>query len=63
MLVTPTDVAENLGTWFDIYMSLTTYINKTCNSAFFFKDNLRCIRKYLSRESAEILVHALVTKE
>ena len=36
MLVTPTDVAENLGTWFDIYMSLTTYINKTCDAAFYF---------------------------
>ena len=36
MLVTPTDVAENLGTWFDIYTSLTTYINKTCKAAFYF---------------------------
>ena len=35
-------------------------MNKTCNAAFAFLHNLRRIRKYLSRESAEILVHALV---
>ena len=41
-------------------MSLTTQMNKTCNAAFYFLHNLRRIRKYLSRESADILVHALV---
>lgn len=58
--VAPTDVAKILGTWFDTITNLTTHINKTCNAAFYFLLNLRRIRKYPSRESAEILVHALV---
>ena len=46
--VTPTDVAENLGTWFDANVSLTTHINKTCNAAFYFLHNLRCVRNVSS---------------
>ena len=36
-------------------------INKTCRSAFYHLHNIRRIRKYLSRESTEKLVHAFVT--
>ena len=46
--VTPTDVAENLGTWLDANVSLTTHINKTCNAAFYFLHNLRWVRNVSS---------------
>ena len=35
-------------------------VNKTCNSSFFHLHNIRRIRKYLSTESAKLLVHAFV---
>ena len=36
-------------------------ITKTCRSAFFHLNNIRRVRKYLSIESAEKLVHAFIT--
>ena len=40
---------------------MLSHINKTCSSAFYHLYNIRRIRKYLSRESTECLVHAFVT--
>ena len=37
-----------------------THITKTCSSAFYYLYNIRHIRKYLSRESTEKLVHAFI---
>jgi hypothetical protein len=52
---------RNLGAWFDRTFNLNHHINKTCRSAFYHLHNIRRIRKYLSRESTEKLVHAFVT--
>ncbi|CAB4010661.1 Hypothetical predicted protein, partial [Paramuricea clavata] len=52
---------KNLGAWFDRTFNLNHHINKTCRSAFYHLHNIRRIRKYLSRESTEKLVHAFVT--
>ena len=38
-----------------------THITKTCSSAFYYLYNIRHIRKYLSRESTEKLVHAFIS--
>ena len=54
-------VVKNLGCWFDEKFTMNTHINKLCSAAFYHLHNIRSIRKYLSRESAETLVHAFVT--
>ena len=59
--VFPVASARNLGTWFDTHLDRGTHITKTCSSAFYYLYNIRHIRKYLSRESAEKLVHAFIS--
>ena len=52
---------RGLGAWLDPKMSMATHITKTCCSAFYHLHNIRRIRKYLSRESTETLIHAFIT--
>ena len=56
-----TESLRNLGAWFDCHFNLNFNITKTCRSAFFHLHNIRRVRKYLSIESAEKLVHAFIT--
>ena len=53
--------AHKLGTCFDTHLDMGTHIAKTCSSAFYYLYNIRHIRKYLSRESTEKLVHAFIS--
>ena len=55
--ISPAASARNLGTWLD----MGTHITKTCSSAFYYLYNIRHIKKYLSRESTEKLVHAFIS--
>ena len=59
--IAPVSSARNLGTWFDSHMEMSVHISKTCNSAFYYLYNIRHIRKYLSKEHTEHLIHAIVT--
>ena len=59
--VKPISVAKNLGVWLDSSLSMSTHINKLCSAAFYHLRNIKRIRKYLSRESATILVHAFIS--
>ena len=59
--VSPASSVRNLGTWFDSHLDMSTHLTKTCASAFYYLYNIRHIRKYLSRESTERLVHAFIT--
>ena len=52
---------RNLGAWFDERFSMETHITKTCSAAFYHLHNIRRIRKYLSQDIAETLIHAFVT--
>ena len=62
--VTPSSAAvKNLGSWFDSRLNMLTHINKTCSSAFYHLHNIRRIRKYLTRQSVESLMHAFVTSK
>ena len=54
-------LARNLGCWFDSRLSMASHIPKLCASSFYHIYNIRRIRKYLSRQSAEILVFAFLT--
>ena len=59
--VIPVCSAKNLGSWFDSHMHMATHITKTCGSAFFYLYNIRHIRKYLTSECTEKLIHAFIT--
>ena len=56
-----TEPLRNLGAWFDCHFNLNFNITKTYRGAFFHLHNIRRVRKYLSIESAEKLVHAFIT--
>ena len=59
--VAPVSSARNLGAWFDSHLDMSTHISKTCGSAFYYLYSIRHIRKFLSREHTEQLVHAFIT--
>ena len=52
---------RNLGAWFDSELTMNTHVNKLYSAAYFHLYNLRRIRKYLSQETCEQLVHAFIT--
>ena len=60
-VVTPVSIARNLGSWFDASMTMESHVTKTCGTAFYFLHNIRRIRKYLSREYTETLIHAFIS--
>ena len=57
----PVPLARNLGCWFDSRLSMASHITKLCASSFYYIYNIRRIRKYLSRQLTEVLVHAFIT--
>ena len=59
--VCPVTVARNLGSWFDEHLTMSIHISKLCGVAFHHLHNIKRIRKYLSRESTEMPVHAFIT--
>ena len=56
----PVPLARSLGCWFDSRLSMASHITKLCASSFYYIYNIRRIRKYLPRQSTEILVHAFI---
>ena len=59
--VVPYTRQKNLGSLFDSHMDMATHITKTCGVAFFYLYNIRHIRKNLTRECTEKLIHAFIT--
>ena len=56
-----TDVIRNLGAWFHVSFTMSTHIKKTCKTGFFYLHNISRIRKLLTQEITENLIHAFVT--
>lgn len=56
--VTPCTSVRNLGAWFDSQLTMNTHVNKVCSVAYFHLYNIKRIRKYLSQDTTEKLVHA-----
>ena len=54
-------VVRNLGVFTDDRLSMNSHINKICNSSFYYFHNIERIRKHLSRNSTETLIHAFVS--
>ena len=40
---------------------MSTHVTKLFNSAFYHLHNIRCIRKYISRDSLLTLIHSFIT--
>ena len=40
---------------------MTEHISKICSSSFYYLNNIRRVRKYLSNKSAESLIHAFIS--
>ena len=59
--IDPSLCARNLGVWFDSQLNMSMHITKFCNAAFKHLHNIRCIKKYLSRDSLLTLIHAFIT--
>lgn len=51
----------NLGVWLDSNLSMGDHIRKTSSAAFHYLYNIRRIKKYLSKECTETLIHAFIS--
>ena len=47
--------------WFDSQLDMSTHVTEFCNVAFYHLHNIRCIKKYLSRDSLLTLIHSFIT--
>ena len=60
-MIKPTKSAKNIGVWFDNIMSMSKQVNAICNKAFYHLRNIASIKRFLSEQHCEILIHAFVT--
>ena len=51
---------RNLETWFNNHLTVTTAINKTCQSGLYHLHNIRRIKRFLSFEDRKSIVQAIV---
>ena len=59
--IAPQSPVRNLGVWLDCNLSMGDHITKTSSVAFYYLYNIRRIRKYLSKECTETLIHAFIS--
>ena len=62
-VIKPSTTARNIGVIFDSTMSMVPHVKSICKSAFYHLRNIAKIRKYLSLQTTETLVHAFVTSK
>ena len=61
--IAPCDSVRNLGVQFDSIFSFEEHIKNICKSSFYHLRNIAKIRKYLSQDTCEILVHAFISSK
>ena len=59
--IVSTSSVRNLGAWLDKNMSMDAHVGKVCSKAFFGLYKIRQIRKFLSVDATNTLVHPFVT--
>ena len=59
--IAPHSPVKNLGVWFDSNLSMVDHITKTSSAVFYHLYNIRRIRKYLTKECTETLIHAFIS--
>ena len=62
-IIKPSPHARNIGAIFDTTMSILPHVNNVCTFAFYHLRTISRIRKYLSTQTTEILIHAFVTSK
>lgn len=60
-IVPSTEAIRNLGCWFNNNFTMNAQVTKTCKAGFFYLHNICRIRKFLTQEITEKLIHAFVT--
>ena len=61
--IQPKSSARNLGVIIDQCLGLTDHVKKICVSCHYHLRNIAKIRRYLSEETSEILVHAFISSK
>ena len=61
--VAPSDVVRNIGVIMDRHASMEQHINSVCKAAYIHIYNIGNIRRYLTQDAAEQLVHAFITSK
>ncbi|PIK52095.1 hypothetical protein BSL78_10997 [Apostichopus japonicus] len=61
--VEPSDMAKSIGVIMDKHASMEDHITSVCRSAQYHLYNIGRIRKYLTREATEQLIHAFITSK
>ena len=59
--IAPHPPVKSLTVWFDSNLSMVDHINRTSSAAFYHLYNIRRIRKYLTKECTETLIHAFIS--
>jgi hypothetical protein len=59
--IVPTSAARNIGILFDCTLSMTQQINSICRVAHFHLRNLGAIRKFITQDACEKLIHAFIS--
>ena len=59
--IAPPSPVKTLGVWFDSNLSMVDHITKACSALFYYLCNIRIIRKYLTKECTETLIHAFIS--
>ena len=60
-VVKTTDKAKGLGVMFDINMKMVTEIDNRCKCLMFHLRSIRTIRRFITKDACEKLVHALIS--
>ena len=61
--IAPCHSVRNLGVQFDSIFSFQEHIKNICKSSFYHLRNIAKIRKYLTQDTCEILVHAFISSK
>ena len=59
----PTDTVMNLGFIFNSGNTFTSHITKVCHACYHHLKDLRCIRKFLSVETAALLANSVISSQ
>ena len=63
IVIKPYSHARNTGAIFDTTTSMLPHVNNVCKSVFYHLRTISCIRKHLSTQTIEILIHTFVTSK
>ena len=61
--ITPSDKARNIGVTFDTHLTFSYHVNDVVKEAFYHLRNIAKIRKCISVETKEILIHCFFTSK